>query len=443
MEKIVREFEETVLKAFTSANLVPTKAMPLRIGAGVSGGADSVSMLLSLVHLFGSGRVFVLTVNHHMRQRSESDGDCFFVRDLCGRLGVQCKIAELAEGGICARADERGLGLEEAARFERYRAFDEFIAQEKLDVFCLAHNQNDQLETVLMRFLQGVDGSISRRRGVFFRPLLSVTRPEIESYLRAQNVPWRTDSTNGDNSYYRNRVRNRLVPCLDELFPGWRRGVLSLAEKNEDDAAFFSDVCAALSWERCGSQGDAGAECVCMDAELFFSQKAAVRRRLIFRAFSLVNAKARISYRMVRPILFWRDDSSVHRVFGAGVCVWEERASGGRKIFVSRKDTAEKDGPKIVESGFYFLIRDKDALKAFSLSFYGEEKMIEIPVPFPFVIRSFFGGDKIVFSNGRTKSVAHYFSEQKIPREKRGTIPFLQEISAPSRVFLLSVGGSG
>ena len=429
---IVPEFDKTVLSAFKAHGLVPSEGRPLRLGAGVSGGADSVSLLLSLVRLFGSGRVFVLTVNHRIRTGGESDADCRFVEELCGRLGVPCAVAECGEGEIFALSAERGLGLEESARFARYRAFEAFIRERRLDVFCLAHTKNDQLETVLMRFLQGVDGGIAARRGPFFRPLLGIPRESVERYLRAQNEAWRTDSTNMDDGYYRNRVRNRLVPLLDELFPGWRRSVLSFAEKNAFDAEHFADVCGQLPWERRGE------DCVCMDAGLFFAQQGAVRRRLVLAAFTMIGAKRRISYRMIRPLLFWRDDGESHRVRGAGVEVFETAGAGGRLVFVRRSRAGDPLG-----SGFYFLVRGEAELLDFCEAFFGERRAVRVGAAFPFVVRSFFAGDVVSLPDGRAVPVAEYFSRNGIGRGERGNVPFVQLCAGgekSNRVFPLPIG---
>ncbi len=427
--KLISDFDEAVAQSFIKSGY-DINDQNLTVGAAVSGGADSVSLLVSLVHIFGKSRVRAVNVNHRIRPRAESDGDTDFVRNLCLSFGVQCYFFECEEGFLEALSEELGLGIEEAARFKRYEFFGSFLRNTGTSLLCLAHNKNDQLETVLMRFLQGSDGEIKKMRGKFFRPLLDTDRAQIEEYLRSQGFSWRTDSTNQDNNYYRNRIRNELVPCLDRLFQGWRRGVLSFAEKNAVDAEFFEDFCSSFSWEESGADG----KCVCMDSALFYSQKPAVRRRLVFRALSQIGSAPRVPYKMIRPVLFWKDDGSLHKVSGAGAEIFERATDGVRKVFVAKTERGA-----FLDSGFYFLIRDERDLFDFCANFFAQKKSLKIDAPFPFVIRSFFSTDKIIFSNGRTKSVVSYFSEKKIPKSERGKIPFLQECGKKNLVKLLNL----
>ncbi len=144
-----------------------------RVGVAVSGGADSVALLVSLVEILGKKNIFVITVNHNIRPSEESKADADFVFELCKKIGVFCKIAEIERGIVLQTAKIRGGGTEEAARFLRYLEFEKFLKEKSLDFLCLAHTQNDQIETLLMRFLQGSSqlSGIARRRGAFCRPL--------------------------------------------------------------------------------------------------------------------------------------------------------------------------------------------------------------------------------------------------------------------------------
>ena len=241
------DFEKRVLEGLNACGVSDECAL----GAAVSGGADSVSLLYSLSHicrLLGMS-LKVITVNHFIRDDEETCGDAAFVVEQCEALhsqgyDVECEVVELARGAVTECARERGGGIEEAARFLRYQAFEKFALRHNLKALCLAHNKNDQLETLLMRFLQGasVEGSqgIQKRRGFYVRPLLEISRSEIEDYLRSQNVSWRTDSTNCDTAYLRNRIRNVLVPVLNKNFGGWQNAVLSGAEKAALDSEIIS-----------------------------------------------------------------------------------------------------------------------------------------------------------------------------------------------------------
>ena len=231
----------------------------IKIGAAVSGGADSVSLLYSLANILknkseNSGFDFcldVITVNHYMRPKEETCGDVAFVQECCRNLNdngfnVSCTVAELKPGAIGETAMIRQSGAEDAARFLRYGAFERFIEEKNVDFLCLAHNKNDNIETILMRFIQGsnVDagGGISGRRGKFIRPLINISRNEIEEYLNFLGIGWCNDKTNNDTNYLRNNIRHNLIPFLNNNFSGWEKAVSSGAEKAVEDAEIIKSV---------------------------------------------------------------------------------------------------------------------------------------------------------------------------------------------------------
>lgn len=147
------------------------------LGAAVSGGADSISLLCALAKIkacFESGskkalaaagqkaesrsafpKIVCVTVDHSIRPEAESSGDAAFVQGICASLGVECAVKKIERGAAERLAAQRGKGLEEAARLLRYQIFEDFAKESGAQYICLAHNQNDALETLLMRFLQG------------------------------------------------------------------------------------------------------------------------------------------------------------------------------------------------------------------------------------------------------------------------------------------------
>ena len=210
---------------------------------GISGGADSVCLLHVLWALQGELGIRVLAahVNHGIRGE-EADRDQEFVRSLCARWDVP-----LFEENIQVRelAKEEGISLETAGRLARYRFFSRIAGEQGITKTATAHNRNDQAETVLMRILRGtgIDGlagiQYCRRDGVI-RPLLDVEREEIEAYCAAHGLRYCTDSTNGENSYTRNRIRNQLIPELQAQFnPGIVQTLSVLAENMAEDGGFI------------------------------------------------------------------------------------------------------------------------------------------------------------------------------------------------------------
>ncbi|MDQ6665740.1 MAG: tRNA lysidine(34) synthetase TilS [Acidobacteriota bacterium] len=180
-----------------------------RIGVAVSGGADSVCLLYRLLET--NRNLTVLHVNHKLRG-AESDADAALVCDLAKKLQLPFEFREV---DVAAVHDN----LEQAARKGRYAFFREAIASGAVDSVALGHTLSDQAETVLFRFLRGSGtAGLSGIRPVtsdgFIRPLLGVTRKEVETWLREQNIPWREDSSNADLAFARNRIRHKLLPQL-------------------------------------------------------------------------------------------------------------------------------------------------------------------------------------------------------------------------------------
>ena len=190
---------------------------------GVSGGADSVCLLLLLLEYRKRVPFSVQAVHvEHGIRGEESLEDAKFTRKLCERLGVSCHICEVDVPGY---AREHRMGLEEAARSLRYDCFRRVAGESSAAVkkLALAHHADDNAETVLFQLARGSGvrglGGIRMIReltgGVtLIRPLLGVTRAQIEGYLREQGADWRTDATNDDTGYSRNRIRHNILPEL-------------------------------------------------------------------------------------------------------------------------------------------------------------------------------------------------------------------------------------
>jgi tRNA(Ile)-lysidine synthase len=254
----------------------------------------------------GRCRFVAVTVDHGLRPPEESGGDAAFVEALCKTLpNVECVVRRLERGAVAERAKMRARGVEDAARFLRYQVFEEVAESYDAEFVCLAHTKNDNLETILFRFLQGSGGAaaggIQRRRGRFVRPLLDVSREDIEHYLQELGVAWRTDATNADTTYMRNRVRHLLMPQLDEIFPGWQTAVLAGAEKAADDAACIVQNSAVQCFAR---KKDA----VEMSSGAFFAAPRAVRRELVYRMCEQMGVAGRFPYRLVSSFISGETD---------------------------------------------------------------------------------------------------------------------------------------
>jgi len=188
---------------------------------GVSGGADSVCLLMILKELQKSidFTIIVVHINHCMRGY-ESDMDQEFVRQLCEKYEVEFKAFSV---DILKIAEQEKLSVEESGRKARYRIFEEVLAESvngRVGKIAVAHHMDDQGETILMNMFRGsaMKGICGMQpvRGNIIRPLLCVRRSEIEQYLQMKGQNFRTDSSNLHNDYTRNRLRNVVFPYLEE-----------------------------------------------------------------------------------------------------------------------------------------------------------------------------------------------------------------------------------
>lgn len=185
----------------------------------LSGGADSVVLLhLASRHREHFGyRLEALHVHHGIRG-AEADQDLGFCQDLCRSLNVPLTVAKY---NIPALAAAEKAGLEETARRYRYLALAKVAAAHSLDRIATAHTATDNTETVLLQLARGTASlhGIPPVRDAYIRPLLSVTRREILSYLNEYNLPHMEDSTNESDAYSRNLIRHRVLPVLRQLNP--------------------------------------------------------------------------------------------------------------------------------------------------------------------------------------------------------------------------------
>lgn len=211
------------------------------VTAGLSGGADSVclvTVLNGLSHEMGF-TLRAVHVNHCLRGE-ESDRDQHFCEELCKRLDIPLEVCRVDVTGF---AKESGRSTEEAARILRYGAFDKASCGGKT---ATAHNKNDNAETVLFNIVRGTGlkglGGIPYVRGNIIRPLLDVSRSEIEEYLAQMGQVFVTDSTNLTEDYSRNKLRRRIIPQLEEINADVTDALCRLSLSAEEDESFLSQL---------------------------------------------------------------------------------------------------------------------------------------------------------------------------------------------------------
>ena len=185
---------------------------------GLSGGADSVALLLILREL---GYIVEAAHCNFRLRGEESDRDETFVKELCSRLGIPLHLIHFDTKSY---AELHQVSIEMAARDLRYGYFRELCKDIRAADVCIAHHRDDAVETLLMNLLRGagIHGltGIRPKNGIVRRPLLCINRQEILDYLESIGQAYVTDSTNLEADVLRNKVRLRVLPLLEEIAPG-------------------------------------------------------------------------------------------------------------------------------------------------------------------------------------------------------------------------------
>lgn len=256
------------------------------LAAGVSGGADS----LALLHALQAAGFRLLVCHFNHRLRLEADADAAHVERIAHRLGLPF-VTESADVGEYAR--KQRLSLEEAARELRYRFLFRQARQAGAQAVVVGHTADDQAETVLMHFLRGA--GLSGLKGMppcillpvfdaeipLVRPLLGWTRAQTEAYCHQHDLPFLTDSTNADTTYFRNRLRHELLPHLESYNPNIRRALSHTALALQGDYELLNEVIEA-AWKQ--SLRAMGEGFVAFDLHSLRQMSPALRRNLLRRA---------------------------------------------------------------------------------------------------------------------------------------------------------------
>lgn len=254
--------------------------------AGVSGGADSVCLLFVLCALrrrIGFD-VKVCHVNHGLRGDA-ADTDEAYVRELCRRFHTECFVFH---ENVELIARKRKQSLEEAGRVVRREAFDKVCAGAERAKIATAHHRDDNAETILLNIsrgtgLRGLCG-IWPVRGRWIRPLLWMSRSQIEAFLTEQNIPWRTDATNDEDDYTRNRIRHHIIPALEEQVN--RGAVRHLDELSGHARELWEFLAEETEKARIRCTAQRNETTVFIDGAAFSGEHMAVKRALIKRCIA-------------------------------------------------------------------------------------------------------------------------------------------------------------
>lgn len=273
--------EDKILQTITKYNLIESGD---KIVLGVSGGPDSVCMLVVLNKLKEKLRfnIVVAHINHGLRENAKIDEE--YVLKLCENLGVKCFVCH---ADIRAEAKKQKRGLEETGRIIRYDFYDEVLKQEKANKIAIAHNSNDNVETIIMNVIRGSGPSglkgIEAKSGKYIRPLIEIKRDEIEEYTKEFNP--RHDESNDENEFTRNKIRNIVIPYIKSEFNSNILDTITRLSMISKEESRYLEEQTKLAYEDMLIEEK---DQIVLDLKKFNSKDIVIRKRIILYAINKI-----------------------------------------------------------------------------------------------------------------------------------------------------------
>lgn len=406
-----------------------------RVLVAVSGGADSLA-LLYLLEQFSKDHGYELFVAHlnHLARGKESDEDAIFVENVSDQLSLPVFVDKI---DVAGKKPFLKSSFQESARILRYQFLEKTLSAIEGNKIALGHTADDRIETVLMNLLRGTGlkglAGIPEVRGHMIRPLLRCNRSEVEKFLDERNLVYRTDSSNNETKYLRNKIRHELIPFLKTFNREISGNLLTLAEIAQAEDQWMSEKTCELYDQLVTDRNGV----LCFELAGFESQPLAMKRRLIRETFYRLSGSLReITALHVRQVL----DLFTHARVGSLI-----NLPGGVKVVggygtVSFSVSEDSVLPEIDKSVRRLKIPGITSLAQPGIQLHA--RFVDTPLPITIdhkqayldfektgeniQVRFFQPGDRFVpLGMQGHKKVKSYFIDQKIPRQERPFIPIL------------------
>ena len=417
-------FERKMLRVLEKE---PCLARTQRLIVAISGGPDSVALLVGLCQLSWQLPVEIRAahVNHGLRGE-ESENDQCFVGDLCEELGISLAVRRLT--GMTTQ----GGNLEERLRVQRYRLLEELAAAQR-GVVVTAHHADDQAETLLLKLargagLTGLSGIYPRLRDEegrvsVIRPLLSFRRKEILDYLERRRMPFRTDTTNLSTQLDRNWVRQGLLPpMVERLNPRTIEHLSQTATLAREAEELMKELSTAALQEVIRSRGEESLE---LDISRLSSRALALRRYLVRDAvLDLSGGLTGLDFERVESVLALCEMPSGHQVGLPGGLV-ASRQYGSLVLKVNRPVVSFRyplpiPGERPIEA-----LRKTVCLEPWKNRFESSDAVRLAGVPGDLEVRSRLSGDVFCTRSGRRRKLKKVLHDEHIPRDLRDRLILL------------------
>ena len=406
-----------VIKAIEDFNMLESAQDIL---VGLSGGADSVALLLVLSEL--GYNVCACHINHQLRGE-ESDRDEQFCIDLCKRLNIRLFVEKLDVNTFCS---DNKLGTEEGARELRYVTFKKYCNDGKI---ATAHTVTDNIETVLLNFtrgtaLKGLCG-IPPVRDNIIRPLIYCTRADVEEYLKENDQDFVVDSTNLTCDYTRNKIRHEVIPILREINPSLEKSFLRVNQNLNTDSNFLDDLSDCMMSQITISENT-------YDARILAGMASALSTRCIAEILKRNNLEC--SFDKIQDIFTIINNEGKINLSGD---VYVSSKSGKLKIYVQpQTEKQEFECPVVLNEEIQFFTKRIIFEKA-NMNLYNENKNVNKKFAISIldydkiqgkaIVRNRRNGDRIRLAGRSHSSSVKKLFNVDVPLEKRDEIVFLAD----------------
>ena len=409
-----------------------------KILVALSGGPDSVCLLHILYRLKDTFNLKLGAIHiNHMLRGEEADNDEKYIIKLCDELGINHYVKRI---NIEYVARDTNVSLEVAGRNERYKAFEEIKEKYEYNKIAVAHNANDQAETVLMRImrgtgLEGLTGIKAKRADGIIRPILCLNREEIEEYCEKNNLNPRIDASNYERIYSRNKVRLDILPYMKENFNKDIIDTLNrmtlLLQKDNEFIEEYSNKCYNIYCENYGEK-------IKVSKNLFETEMDSIITRVLIRVFKEIsNSYQNFEMKHIYEVVNLAKKSTGKKLNLTNKIICENLY--GDIIFSKEdkpKEKIEDNEVKINKDDIFNKVIFDDYTIRFEVVEnknkveFSKNNLIKLfdydNIEKEIIIRYRKDGDKItpLGMNG-SKKLKDIFIDLKIPREKRDTIPIV------------------
>lgn len=428
---------DKVIKTIDKFNMIKKNDSVI---VGVSGGADSICLLHILNRLSDVYEINVTAVHiNHCIRGKDADYDELFVKETCESMGVE--FLSFSKD-IKKEAKRLSVSLEEAGRLFRYECFEEVREKTKNGKIAVAHNKNDNAETIFMRFIRGtgIKGlcGIPYLRGNIIRPLLNCERFEIEGYCEENNLEFRTDSTNNVNIYTRNKVRLELIPWISE---NMNKNIISTVVNSgaviSEEEKFLEEM-SMEAFLKCAVNRDFEKEVV-LDIDKLSEINDVIKRRIIRISCRFFSRDLHdISYAHVNMVIEL-SKKETGKVLPLPSGIFAEKAYNRLKISKISDNSAfylKEEEPfnyelkynesvKIIETGDTAVMSKKEYFAFSERKPYFSLQIDRSKVKGKIIVRRRLNGDRIFINKVGGKKLKNIFAEKKIAERQRGDIPLV------------------